>query len=151
MAEKIVYKEITTGASNDLQNATNLARRMIMDFGMSDKLPNQVFGSQSDAIFLGRELGESKNYSQDVAKIIDDEVAGYLAEATDRAQATINHHRKELDEVADYLVKEETMEEDDFLKIVGGPNEKKKYKAPAVDIGGDTVPPATPAGKLAKA
>jgi cell division protease FtsH len=151
LAERIVYGEITTGASNDLQNATNLARKMIMDYGMSDKLPNQVFGSQSDAIFLGRELGESKNYSQEVAKIIDDEVAAYMDEASSRAEATIKKHRKELDNVADYLVKEETMEEDAFLKIVGGPNKRKKYQAPAVDIGGDTGPTDKPAGKLAEA
>ncbi|HUC86952.1 MAG TPA: AAA family ATPase, partial [Candidatus Saccharimonadales bacterium] len=150
LAEKIVYGEITTGAQNDLQNATNLARRMIMDYGMSVKLPNLVFGRQSDAIFLGRELGEGKNYSNDVAKIIDEEVAALIDEAAKRADATITKHRKQLDTVADYLVKEETMEEDAFLKAVGGPNHSKKYETPAIDIGGDTGP-ATPAGKLAEA
>jgi cell division protease FtsH len=150
LAEKIVYGEITTGAQNDLQNATNLARRMIMDYGMSVKLPNLVFGRQSDAIFLGRELGEGKNYSNDVAKIIDEEVAALIDEAAKRAEATITKHRKQLDAVADYLVKEETMEEDDFLKAVGGPNHSKKYETPALDIGGDTGP-STPAGKLAEA
>jgi cell division protease FtsH len=123
---------------------------MIMDYGMSEKLPNLVFGRQSDAIFMGRDLGEGKNYSDDVAKIIDDEVAVLIDEAADRARETILKHRKELDAVADYLVKDETMEEDDFLKIVGGPNSKKKYKAPALDIGGDTGT-TKPAGKLAEA
>jgi cell division protease FtsH len=149
MAEKAVYDEITTGAQNDLQNATNLARRMIMDFGMSERLPNQVFGSQRDAIFLGRELGEGKNYSNDIAKIIDEEVAVLLAEATTRAQDTIKKHRKQLEAVADYLVKEETMEEDAFLKMVGGPNKHKKYGEPSIDIGGDTTPPPA-GGKLAE-
>jgi len=151
MAERAVYGEITTGAQNDLQNATNLARRMIMDFGMSEKLPNQVFGRQTDAIFLGRELGEGKNYSDDVAKIIDDEVAVLIDEAATRANATIAKHRKELNDVADYLVKEETMEEDAFLKLVGGPNKKKKYQLPAIDIGGDTDATPPPSGKLAEA
>ncbi|HEX7259442.1 MAG TPA: ATP-dependent zinc metalloprotease FtsH, partial [Candidatus Saccharimonadia bacterium] len=150
LAERIVYDEITTGASNDLQNATNLARKMIMDYGMSDKLPNLVFGRQSDAIFMGRDLGEGKNYSDDIAKVIDDEVAVLIDEAAKRAHDTITKHRKELDAVADFLVKDETMEEDEFLKIVGGPNNKKKYKAPAIDIGGDTGT-AKPAGKLAEA
>lgn len=150
MAEQIVYGEITTGASNDLQNATTLARRMIMDYGMSEKLPNQVFGSQRDAIFLGRELGEGKNYSDEVAKVIDDEVAVYIDEAAKRALATIEQHRKELDKVAEELVKEETLEEEDFLKLVGGPNKKKKYSEPTADIKDDTGGTAK-AGKLAKA
>lgn len=127
-AERIVYGEITTGASNDLQNATNLARRMVMDFGMSQKLPNLVFGRQSDQIFLGRELGEGRNYSDDVAKVIDDEVASLIDEATKRATATIKQHRKQLDEVAMFLIREETMDEDQFLKVVGGPNKDKKYQ-----------------------
>ncbi len=145
MAEKAVYGEITTGASNDLQNATNVARRMIMDYGMSEKLPNQVFGSQRDAIFLGRELGEGKNYSDETAKIIDDEVATLIDEAVKRADETIKKHRKQLDDVAQFLIREETMEEDDFLKVVGGPNKLKKYSEP-VDIGGNTA-----TGKLAEA
>ena len=145
MAEKAVYGEITTGASNDLQNATNVARRMIMDYGMSEKLPNQVFGSQRDAIFLGRELGEGKNYSDETAKIIDDEVASLIDEAVKRADETIKKHRKQLDDVAQFLIREETMEEDDFLKVVGGPNKRKKYTEP-IDVGGDTAP-----GKLAEA
>lgn len=148
LAEKIVYGEITTGASNDLQNATNLARRMIMDYGMSEKLPNLVFGSQRDAIFLGRELGEGKNYSDEIAKVIDDEVAVLIDEAAGRAEATIKKHRKQLNAVADFLVREETMEEDEFLKAVGGPNKSKKYTEP-INIGGDTGTKA--AGKLAKA
>ena len=147
MAERTVYNEITTGAQNDLQNATNLARRMIMDYGMSEKLPNLVFGKQSDAIFIGRELGEGKNYSDEVAKVIDDEVAVLIDEATKRAAETIGKHRKELNEVTEFLVKEETMDEDQFLKVVGGPNKLKKYTTP-IDIGGDT---GAPTGKLAEA
>jgi cell division protease FtsH len=151
MAEKAVFDEITTGASNDLQNATNLARRMVMDFGMSDKLPNLVFGRQSDAIFIGRELGEGKNYSEDVARIIDDEVAKLIEEATTRATDTVKKHRKQLNEVAQFLVNEETMEEDQFLKVVGGPNKAKKYLEPSIEIGGDKGPAGKPSGKLAEA
>ena len=150
LAERNVYGEITTGASNDLQNATAVARRMVMDFGMSEKLPNLVFGRQSDAIFIGRELGEGKNYSNDVAKIIDEEVAKYIEEAATRADTVIKKHRKELDEVAKQLVEQETLEEDEFLKIVGGPNKKKKYQTP-IDIGGDTGTPPPATGKLAEA
>ncbi|HVE80919.1 MAG TPA: ATP-dependent zinc metalloprotease FtsH [Candidatus Dormibacteraeota bacterium] len=150
VAEQLVYNEITTGASNDLQNAAAIGRKMVMDYGMSKRLPNQVFGSHRDAIFLGRELGEGKNYSDEVAKIIDDEVAALIDEAAKRADTVIRKHRKKLDAVAEHLVKEETLEEDQFLKLVGGPNLRKKYKEPAVDIKNDTnTPPAS--RKLAEA
>ncbi len=143
-AERIVYGEITTGASNDLQHATNLARRMVMDFGMSEKLPNLVFGRQSDQIFLGRELGDSRNYSNDVAKVIDDEVASLIDEATKRATTTIKKFRKQLDEVSMFLMREETMDEDQFLKVVGGRNLSKKYLEEA------SVDKVATAPKLAK-
>lgn len=140
-AEKLVFKEITTGASNDLQHANNLARRMVMDYGMSDRLPNQVFGSQRDAIFLGRELGESKNYSPEVAKIIDDEVAGILAEATKRADDTVKKYRKELDLIADELIKNETIDDEQFIELVGPrPHAKKNAKAKADKDGNAPAP-----------
>lgn len=120
MAEKVVFGEITTGASNDLQNASNLARRMVMDYGMSKKLPNLVFGSQQDQIFLGRDLGEMKNYSDDIAKVIDDEVAGLIDEAAERAKEVISTHRTFLDKIADMLIKDETIEGDQFDKLMEG-------------------------------
>jgi cell division protease FtsH len=120
MAEQIVFGEITTGASNDLQNATSLARRMVMDYGMSDKLKNLVFGSQSDAVFLGRDFGSSNNYSDDIAKVIDDEVAGYVNEAAERASEVINTNRKQLNDIAAHLIKEETIEGKDFSDLVDG-------------------------------
>jgi len=85
MSESIVFGDITNGASNDLQKATQLARHMIMDNGMSDKLPNRVFGSHTDAVFLGRDFSEGKSYSEDVAKTIDNEVALLIDEAAKRA------------------------------------------------------------------
>jgi len=119
MAEQIIFGEITTGASNDLQNATNLARRMIMDYGMSTKLKNRVFGTHSDAVFLGRELGEGKNYSEEVAKLIDNEVAALIDEAAERAGEVITTHRKEVDKIATRLVREETIEGEEFEELIG--------------------------------
>lgn len=123
MAEKIFFNEITTGASNDIQNATSLARRMVMDYGMSgnSKLRNRVFGSQSDAIFLGRDFSEMKNYSEEVAKMIDEEVAGIIAEATKRAEDVILKHKSKVKEIAERLVKDETIEGKDFDQLMGGP------------------------------
>jgi cell division protease FtsH len=127
MAEKLVFGEITTGASNDLQNATNLARRMIMDYGMSTKLTNRVFGSHSDAIFLGRELGEGKNYSEEVAKAIDEEVALLIDEAASRAEKVISDHREDVDKIAARLITEETIEGDQFEDLVG-PKTRQEVK-----------------------
>lgn len=141
-AEKLIFGEITTGASNDLQNANNLARRMVMDFGMSDRLPNQVFGSQRDAIFLGRELGESKNYSPEVAKIIDDEVALLIAEATKTADTMVKKYKKELDKIADELIANESIDEEQFIALVG-PRPHAKKKNPAADTAGNAPAPTT--------
>jgi len=156
VAEQLIFDEITTGASNDLQNATNLARHMIMDYGMSVKLKNRVFGTHSDAVFLGRELGEGKNYSEEVAKIIDDEVADLIDEAAKRAGEVITTHRKNVDKIAERLVKEETIEGGELDELIG-PKERRtvttilpsdissaKTKHTNKDIGGSPV--TEPAG-----
>jgi cell division protease FtsH len=121
MVEQLVFGDegVTTGASNDIQKATQLARSMIMDYGMSTKLPNRVFGSQSDAVFLGRELGEQRNYSEDVAKTIDEEVAGLIDEAAERAGATIAKHRDKVDKIANKLIKDEVINKDEFIELIG--------------------------------
>ena len=118
-AEKLVFKEITTGASNDLQRANQLARSMVMDYGMSDRLPNQVFSHQHDSIFVGRDLGEGKNYSPEVAKVIDDEVAQLINNATEKADEIVHKYRDKLDLIAEHLIKEETIDEDEFIKLIG--------------------------------
>lgn len=119
MAEKIIFGDITNGASNDLQKATQMSRHMIMDNGMSQKLPNRVFGSQSDAIFLGRDLGSDKNYSEEVAKTIDNEVALLIDEAADRAGEVIRKHRDKVKAIADKLIKDEVIDRDEFTDLVG--------------------------------
>jgi cell division protease FtsH len=119
MAEKIVYGDITNGASNDLQKATQLARHMIMDNGMSSKLPNRVFGTGNDAVFLGRDFSEGRNYSEEVAGVIDEEVANLITEAAARSGKVIQEHRKEVDKIAAKLVKDEVIDKDDFVALVG--------------------------------
>ena len=119
MSEAVVYGQITNGASNDLQKATALARRMVMDYGMSDALSNRVFGSQSDTVFLGRELGDGRNYSEDIAKQIDAEVAKLIDEASERAKEVVVAHRKAINNVAKRLIEVETIDAEDFAKIAG--------------------------------
>lgn len=147
VAEKVFFNEITTGASNDIQNATSLARRMIMDYGMSGnaKLRNRVFGSQSDAIFLGRDFSEMKNYSEEVARMIDEEVADTIDEATKRAEQVIVKHKAKVVEIAERLVKEETIEGPDFSDLMGEPRETA---GPAKEIGEHTAESEAKAGKI---
>ena len=144
MVEQIVFGDanVTTGASNDLQRATQLARSMIMDYGMSTKLPNRVFGSQSDAVFLGRELGEQRNYSEDVAKIIDEEVAELIAEAADRAAAVITTNRDKVNKIAAKLVKDEVIDKDEFIELIGPrPAKPKKIDPRGPGVPGQDIAP----------
>ncbi len=117
-AEKLVFKEITTGASNDLKVATNLARKLVMSYGMSDELGPISLGDHQEMVFLGREISESKNYSEDVAKKIDSEVTKIMRTGFDRATEVLNKYRSYLDSIAQRLVKEETLEQDQFDEIV---------------------------------
>ena len=143
MAEKIVFGDITNGASNDLQKATQLARHMIMDNGMSKKLPNRVFGTGSDQVFLGRELGEPRNYSEEVAGIIDEEVAALIDEAAKRAGEVIEHHRHDVDKIAGKLIKDEVIDRDEFVDLIGPrphapkPDTPREQGAPARDVAPD--------------
>jgi cell division protease FtsH len=119
MAEKIVFGDITNGASNDLQKASQTARHMIMDNGMSTKLPNRVFGSSEGAVFLGRDFSEGRNYSEEVAGIIDEEVAQYIDEAARRAGDVIKNNRDKVAKIAAKLVKDEVIDRDEFTDLVG--------------------------------
>jgi cell division protease FtsH len=92
---------------------------MIMDNGMSQKLPNRVFGSQSDAIFLGRDFAEGKNYSEEVAKTIDEEVAHLIDEAAKRAGEVIRANRAKVNKIAAKLIKDEVIDRDEFTDLVG--------------------------------
>ena len=84
-AEVLIFGEMTTGASNDIEMATSLARRMVMEYGMSEKLGPRAFGRKEELIFLGRDIQEQRNYSEAVAQDIDGEVEGLIQEAHDRA------------------------------------------------------------------
>jgi len=114
-AEELVFGEITTGASNDMQRATKLARKMVTEFGMSDVLGPQTYGEKEDMIFIGRENTESKNYSNEVAAQIDKEVSSIITNAYNLAKKTINSNKQILDKIAADLLKKEVIVEDEFL------------------------------------
>ncbi|OGB74320.1 cell division protein FtsH [candidate division Kazan bacterium RBG_13_50_9] len=119
-AELLIFKEATTGAANDLQQATDLARRMVMRFGMSEKLGPVALGSREELVFLGREIHEQKNYSEKVAAIIDDEVASLINSAVDKAVVTLKKYHKELDAIAARLIEKETIDHEDFAAFFPG-------------------------------
>ncbi len=145
MAEKIIFGDITTGASNDLQRATEVARHMIMVNGMSKKLPNRVFGSQTDQVFLGREMGEQRGYSEEVAAIIDSEIAVLIDEAAERAGASITKYRNEVDKIAAKLIQDEVIDKDELIELVGPrPNDPKPNDPRIDDDREESIGPETP-------
>lgn len=125
-AEQLVFKELTTGASNDLQVATNLARKLVMVYGMSDRLGPITFGDRHELVFLGREIGEQRNYSEKIAEKIDEEISKFLHGAYKTALEVCKKHRPKLDELAELLISKETIEREEFEKVVADilPTEK---------------------------
>ena len=109
-AEKVIFGEMSTGAENDIGVATNLARKMVKEYGMSERLGPVALGHKEELIFLGREIGEQKNYSEKVAEAIDEEIRRLIDEAYDKAVSIIEEKRAILDRLADELVKRETIE-----------------------------------------
>ncbi len=113
-SERIVFGDTTTGASNDIEKATDLARRMVTEYGMSEKLGPLSFGKREEMIFLGRDLGEQRNYSDEVAKQIDEEVRAIIDRAYERAYEVLTSNRERLDRLAAKLVAEETVDSEGF-------------------------------------
>jgi cell division protease FtsH len=120
VAEEEVFGEITTGASNDLERVTSLARRMVTQYGMSEVLGPQTFGEKEELIFLGREIGEQRNYSEEIAESIDKEVRKLVYEAYERARGIIREYRAKLDEIARRLIEHETLDATEFQAMFAG-------------------------------
>lgn len=116
-SEKLVFGNVTTGPSNDLERATQMARNMVTRYGMSG-LGARTFGKKEELIFLGREMHEERNYSEETARSIDAEVSRLIAEAFDRATKILSEKRAVLDRIADTLLEKETIEKDEFDAIV---------------------------------
>jgi cell division protease FtsH len=114
VSERLIFGDTTTGASNDIEKATDLARRMVTEFGMSDKLGPLSFGKRDELVFLGREIGEQRNYSDEIAKQIDEEVRAIIDKAYERATEVLTTHRDRLVALAEKLVAEETVDAEAF-------------------------------------
>ncbi|MBC8170599.1 MAG: ATP-dependent zinc metalloprotease FtsH [Anaerolineae bacterium] len=118
-AEEIIFKQLTTGASNDLQQASRIARAMVTQFGMSAVLGPRSYGSQSSSIFLGRELGEQRDYSEHYAEEIDNEVKHILVSNYDRAKGILTEYKDKLDLLARVLIEQETLDRAAFEELMG--------------------------------
>ncbi len=119
LTEKEIFGEVTTGATSDLRRATNLARRLVTDYGMSDKLGPRTFGEKEEMIFLGREIHEQKDYSERVAEQIDEEISNFINKAKEKSLEVIKSKKDKLKEVVKKLLEHETLEKEEFEKIVG--------------------------------
>ncbi len=120
MTERLVFGESTTGPGNDIERATNIARRMITEYGMSEKLGPRTFGRKEEMIFLGREISEQRNYSERIAEDIDEEVHQLVQEAADTAERILTMYRSRLDNIARAVIEKETIEGEELTKLLDG-------------------------------
>lgn len=119
VSEKLKYGQVTTGASSDLERATNLARSMVTEFGMSELGP-VIFGDKNHEVFLGRDFGHVRNYSEEVASEIDKQIKKFIEKAYKRAEELVIKHKNLLTKIAEDLIKKETLTEDEFKKYFEG-------------------------------
>jgi cell division protease FtsH len=125
-AEELVFDDITSGASNDIERVTQLARMMVTRLGMSESLGPMVYGQKEELIFLGREISEQRDYSEAVAEQIDREVRKLVNEAFDKSRAILREHRDALDRIAMRLLEVETISRDEFEQLFPSPVAKRR-------------------------
>jgi len=153
VSETLVFGDMTTGSSNDIEKATSLARAMVTQYGMSETLGPLAFGKKEEMVFLGREISEQRNYSDEVAAKIDAEVRAIIDNAYNRAKEALTTHREVLDRLALLLVEKETIESEEFESLFtgvlpprsGGPTPRRIGAAADAD-GTSPEPDAEPAG-----
>ena len=133
ITEQAVFGEVTTGATSDLRRATSLARKLITDYGMSDTLGPRTYGEKEELIFLGREIHEQRDYSEKVAEQIDNEISRFISRASATAQDIVKKHRDKLEAVVKELIRKETLEKEEFERIVGVKPPKTDKPAPPLE------------------
>ncbi len=116
--EKMIFNEVTTGPTNDIKRASDLARRIVTEYGMSSKLGPISFGEKEQLVFLGKELSEQRNYSEEVASKIDKEVSSFIKKAEKKATVTLKKHKDLLEKIAQRLIEKETIEQEEFNKLI---------------------------------
>ncbi|MBV8080405.1 MAG: ATP-dependent zinc metalloprotease FtsH, partial [Actinobacteria bacterium] len=134
-AEELVFNEVTTGAANDLEKITHTAKQMVMRFGMSEKLGPRVLGRNADMPFLGREMGHEPDYSEEVAREIDDEVRRIIEDGHELALQVLREHMDDLHRISQILIERETIDKDQFERLLAGESEEAVFPE-------ETPPPA---------
>jgi cell division protease FtsH len=143
-AEEIVFNEVTTGAANDLEKITSTAKQMVMRFGMSEKLGPRVLGRNRDMPFLGMEMGHEPDYSEEVAREIDDEVRRIIEDGHALATSILREHLDDLHRISQILIEHETIDKDQFERLVAGEGEETVFPEPER---GTALPEAKPEEK----
>ncbi len=148
-AEKLILDDISTGASNDIERATDTARNMVMRYGFSDKLGPVVYGHDDNEVFLGRDYNSSKTYSEVIASEIDSEMRAIIHSAYERAQEILSAHIEQLTRVAEYLIAHEKINGEEFIKLMNGedipePGEPEKPEEPKNQEDGAVIAPEVP-------
>ena len=126
-AEELVFNEVTTGAANDLEKVTLTAKQMVMRYGMSEKLGPRVLGRNHDMPFLGREMGAEPDYSEEIAREIDDEIRRIIEEAHELAPQVLREHMDELHRISEILIERETIDKDQFERLLAGEAEEEVF------------------------
>jgi len=144
VAEELIFGHLTTGAGNDLDRATDLARKMVCNWGMSDKLGPLTFGRKEEHVFLGRELAQSQNYSEDTARLIDTEVKRIVMEQYGQARHMLETHIEQLKAIAEGLLTHETLSGDDIDILLKGGTLPQRAPRPLTSNRGDAAPGAQP-------
>ena len=140
-AEELVFNEVTTGAANDLEKVTSTAKQMIMRYGMSEKLGPRVLGRNQDMPFLGREMSAEPDYSEEIAREIDDEIRRVIEEGHSLARRVLEEHLDDLHRISGILIERETIDKDQFVRLLEGEEVEAVF--------GDEPVPATDEGQTA--
>ena len=126
-AEELIFNEVTTGAANDIERITHTAKQMVMRYGMSEKLGPRVLGRNSDMPFLGRDMGHEPDYSDELAREIDDEVRRIIEDGHELALKVLREHMEELHRISQILIERETIDKDQFERLLAGEDEASVF------------------------
>jgi cell division protease FtsH len=129
-AEELVFHEVTTGAANDIEKVTATAKHMVMRYGMSEKLGPRMLGRSHDMPFLGRDMGSEPDYSEEIAREIDDEIRRVIEEAHGRARQVLTEHMEELHKISELLIERETIDKDQFERLLAGEDPDNVFAEP---------------------
>jgi cell division protease FtsH len=141
VAELITFGEVTTGASNDIERVTKIARSMVTEYGMSNRIGPMALGHKEELVFLGRDFGDQRNYSEQTAREIDEEIHRIIQEAFDKAHNILLQNKSRLIMISERLIKEETLEGPLFEALFNQPmNEEQQYESPSILVGVPAVP-----------